>query len=85
MRSLRTHCFNAMGAGILHPMTKDVLLMLLGGFTAFLPFLGFPNSWDMIMFVILGMSVVFVGIAVRRSSRLRPEERGRPAQQPYVQ
>ncbi len=73
-----------MGAGILHPMTKDVLLILLGGFTAFLPFLGFPNSWDTIIFVILGMSVVFVGIAVHRSSRLRAEDRSR-MQQPYVQ
>ncbi len=84
MRSLVIHCLNAMGAGILHPMTKDVLLILLGGFTAFLPFLGFPNSWDTIIFVILGMSVVFVGIAVRRSSRLRAEDRSR-MQQPYVQ
>lgn len=65
-------------------MTKDVLLMLLGGFTAFLPFLGFPNSWDTVIFVILGMSVVFVGIAVRRSSRGRATEAVR-AQQPYVQ
>lgn len=48
-------------------MTKDVLLMLIGGLVAFLPFLGFPSVWDTAILVIFGLSVILIGVAVRRS------------------
>ena len=50
-------------------MRKDVLLMLLGTLVAFLPFLGLPNSWDNILMVIMGISIIGVAIAVRRAKK----------------
>ena len=47
-------------------MTLDSLIMLSGALVAILPFLGFPNSWDSVMFVILGACIVALGIVVRR-------------------
>lgn len=47
-------------------MTLDALIMLIGAFVALLPFLGFPNSWDNIMFLIAGVLIVALGIVVRR-------------------
>ena len=50
-------------------MRKDVMIMLWGAFVAFLPFLGFPNSWDAVLMVIAGVCVISLGIAVRRGNR----------------
>ncbi len=47
-------------------MTVDTLLMTLGAFVATLPFLGFPQSWDTVLFLIAGILVVALGIVVRR-------------------
>lgn len=47
-------------------MTLDALIMLAGGFVAVLPFLGFPNSWDTILFFLAGVCIIGLGIAVRR-------------------
>lgn len=47
-------------------MTIDTLIMLSGAFVALLPFLGFPNSWDTVLFVIVGIVVIGLGIVVRR-------------------
>ncbi len=47
-------------------MTLDALIMLLGTFVALLPFLGFPNSWDTAILLIVGIIIVGLGIAVRR-------------------
>lgn len=47
-------------------MTLDTLIMLAGSLVALLPFLGFPNSWDTVMFFLLGVLVIGLGIAVRR-------------------
>jgi VIT1/CCC1 family predicted Fe2+/Mn2+ transporter len=48
-------------------MTLDALLMISGALVVVLPFLGFPNAWDTIFFVLLGMLVIGLGIAVRRT------------------
>ena len=50
-------------------MKKDVLLMLLGTFIVALPFLGFTNTWDTVMMVIVGVSVIAVAITVRRAKK----------------
>lgn len=50
-------------------MRKDVMIMLGGAFVAFLPFLGFPNSWDAVLMVIAGVCLISLGIAVRRGNR----------------
>lgn len=47
-------------------MTLDALIMLVGALIALLPFLGFPNSWDTVLFFILGVIVIALGIIVRR-------------------
>ena len=47
-------------------MTLDALIMLTGAFVAVLPFLGFPNSWDSVLFLIAGILTVILGIIVRR-------------------
>jgi len=47
-------------------MSVDTLLIFSGVFVAILPFLGFPNSWDRVIFLFLGIFVVALGIVVRR-------------------
>ncbi len=47
-------------------MTLDSLIMFAGAFVAILPFLGFPNTWDSVILVVLGAFVIALGIVVRR-------------------
>ena len=49
-------------------MTLDTLVMLAGAFVATLPFLGFPNSWDTVLFFLAGIFIIGLGIVVRRRS-----------------
>jgi len=49
-------------------MTLDVLIMISGAFVALLPFLGFPNTWDAVLFLIAGIVIIALGIIVRRRS-----------------
>jgi len=51
-----------------HAMTLDTLIILTGTFVAVLPFLGFPNSWDNVLFFVAGAFTVLLGIVVRRRS-----------------
>lgn len=50
-------------------MTIDTLIMLGGGFVALLPFLGLPNSWDSVLYVMAGIYVIALGIYVRRKGK----------------
>lgn len=52
-------------------MTLDASIMAAGVAVAIVPFLGFPSSWDRVIFFILGIVVVSLGIAVRRSAGRR--------------
>jgi VIT1/CCC1 family predicted Fe2+/Mn2+ transporter len=47
-------------------MTLDALIMLAGAFVAVLPSLGFPNSWDNVLFFLAGIFIISLGIIVRR-------------------
>lgn len=47
-------------------MTVDTLIMLAGAIVAVLPFLGFPNSWDRVLYFLAGILVIALGIIVRR-------------------
>ncbi|HEY4516823.1 MAG TPA: hypothetical protein VJG64_02655 [Candidatus Paceibacterota bacterium] len=47
-------------------MTLDALIILAGAIVATLPFLGFPSSWKHALFFIAGLSVIALGIVVRR-------------------
>ncbi len=64
-------------------MTVDTLLMLLGTFVAILPFLGFPQSWDTVLFFLAGIFIVALGIVVRRRGLL-PRERSRNGETPSL-
>ncbi len=59
-------------------MTVDTLLIFSGAFVAILPFLGFPQRWDTVLFFLAGILIVALGIVVRRSGvfsvRRRKEE-----------
>ena len=50
-------------------MTTDTLIILSGALVALLPFLGFPTSWDTVIFFLLGIFVVSLGIVVRRRKK----------------
>ena len=47
-------------------MTIDALIMLAGAFVAALPFSGLPHSWQTALFFIAGITVIGLGIVVRR-------------------
>ena len=47
-------------------MTLDAVIMLVGAIVAVLPFIGLPNSWDAVIFFILGIIIIALGISVRR-------------------
>jgi len=50
-------------------MTTDTLIILSGALVALLPFLGFPTSWDTVLFFLLGIFVIGLGIVVRRRKK----------------
>lgn len=52
-------------------MRKDVIVMFGGVLVALLPFLGFPNSWDTVLMIVVGSCVFAAGVAVRRGNRPR--------------
>ena len=52
-------------------MSIDALIMFAGVLVAIMPFLGFPNSWDAIIFLILGVLIIGLGIIVRRRGMRR--------------
>ena len=54
-------------------MTLDTLIMFCGVLVATLPFLGFPNSWDTVFFVFLGIIIISLGIVVRRRAPRRSD------------
>lgn len=52
-------------------MTLDSLIMFCGTLVAILPFLGFPNTWDTVIFAVLGAVIITLGIVVRRRAPRR--------------
>ncbi len=53
-------------------MSLDALIMFSGALVALLPFLGFPNSWDAVLLLILGLFITFLGVVVRRRRKKMP-------------
>jgi len=47
-------------------MSLDAVIMLFGALVAVTPFLGFPVSWNTILFFALGIITIGLGIVVRR-------------------
>ncbi len=52
-------------------MTTDTLIILIGTLVALLPFLGFPVAIDMVLLIIAGISIIALGISIRRRSGAR--------------
>ncbi|MDP2648819.1 MAG: hypothetical protein U1D26_00300 [Patescibacteria group bacterium] len=50
-------------------MSLDVLIMLAGVLVAAMPFLGFPTSWNTVIFFVLGVFVFALGVVVRRRGK----------------
>jgi hypothetical protein len=59
-------------------MSLDALIMLLGTLVALMPFFGFPNSWDRVILLILGIFIVLLGIVVRRRGSKKDAVSGKP-------
>lgn len=52
-------------------MGKETLIIALGTWVAVVPFLGFPVSWDRVLFTISGIMLVVLGILVWRDEIAR--------------
>ena len=50
-------------------MTIDTLIMFAGAIVVAVPFLGFPNSWDSVIYVLAGALIIALGIVVRRRGK----------------
>lgn len=66
-------------------MTLDAAIILVGALIGLLPFLGFPNSWDTVMFFILGIVLIALGVAVRRDVHIARAERRRKQRAMFVE
>jgi uncharacterized membrane protein len=47
-------------------MSKRLTLLFLGIIIILMPFLGFPSSWKNIFFVVVGLVIVLISLAMRR-------------------
>jgi hypothetical protein len=46
-------------------MSKDLIVIILGILVAIMPFLGFPRSWETIIFLISGLIIAILGLILR--------------------
>ncbi len=56
--------------------SKESLVFLLGLILTVLPFLGIPESWRVGGTALLGIALIFIGYALRRSVYLREIDKG---------
>ncbi len=52
-------------------MRKERTLLFLGIWVAILPFLGFPNTWRSVLFVITGLSLTYLAYLFYKQARAR--------------
>ncbi len=52
-------------------MRKERTLLIIGLLVAVLPFLGFPNSWRKVFFVILGFALVYLAYLFYKQAKAR--------------
>jgi hypothetical protein len=55
-------------------MSKQTSVLILGIFVAILPFLGFPQSWRIVMFVIAGICIAILAFMLRADHLRREAE-----------
>jgi hypothetical protein len=54
-------------------MRKEKTLLVLGVWVAVLPFLGFPDSWRTVFFVLSGFALIYLSYIFYQESRVRKE------------
>ena len=52
-------------------MRKERTLLIVGIWVAILPFLGFPNTWRSVLFVITGIMLVYLAYLFRLEAKVR--------------
>jgi cbb3-type cytochrome oxidase subunit 3 len=52
-------------------MRKERTLFFIGIWVGLLPFLGFPNSWRKVLFVISGCAIVYLAYLFRQENKAR--------------
>jgi hypothetical protein len=52
-------------------MRKERTLFFIGIWTMILPFLGFPNSWRKVLFIISGLGIVYLAYLFRQEHKAR--------------
>lgn len=61
-------------------MSKRQWLMIFGVIVAALPFLGFPSSWDTVIYIVVGILIIFL------SYRILPDGKPQsPDAMPFVE
>ena len=50
-------------------MTKQRTIFILGLWVAILPYLGFPNSWKKILFLLAGLAIAYLAYLLYRQSK----------------
>jgi len=50
-------------------MIKQRTIFILGLWTAILPFLGFPNSWKKVLFLITGLFIAYLAYLLYREKK----------------
>lgn len=54
-------------------MRKERTLFFIGIWVALLPFLGFPNSWRKVLFIITGVALVYLSHLFKKETKARLE------------
>lgn len=54
-------------------MRKERTLFFIGIWVGILPFLGFPNSWRKILFIITGLALIYLSYLFRQEAKARLE------------
>lgn len=52
-------------------MRKERTLFFIGIWVGILPFLGFPNSWRKIIFIITGLALIYLSYLFRQEAKAR--------------
>lgn len=52
-------------------MRKERTLFFIGIWVGLLPFLGFPNSWRKIFFILTGLALVYLSYLFRQEAKAR--------------
>lgn len=57
-------------------MSRESLVFLLGLIVFLTPFLGIPNDWKRVIFIVCGVLLMFFGYFLRRAAYLRSIDSG---------